>query len=103
MSELADIDVDLDALAPKPLRVRLAGDVYKLPGDLKVPLMLKLKSAEGRPFDGDYVGGLYGDVLGLFQVHQPELEDIPIGLQQLVRAIPALYLQAAVDDATEAD
>lgn len=83
--------VDLDALAPEPITVKLAGQQYRLPGDIPMPLMLRLEQAAGSEVSGDLLHDLYGDLLGLFQVHQPELTELPIGTTQIIRAIPAIY------------
>jgi hypothetical protein len=88
---------DLDALAPEPIQVRLGGEIYLLPGDLPMPLMLRIEQLADQELSEQVIRSLYDDVLELFQTHQPEVTDLPIGLVQLMRAIPAIYGGATQD------
>lgn len=90
------VDVDLDALAPAPKRVRLAGMVWRLPGDMPMPLFMRTQGYEARVAAGEDEAGmlleLQGEILELFRVHQPKLTKLPqIGLVQLLRALGQIY------------
>lgn len=90
--------VDLDALAGSPRKVKLDGQTFTLPSDIPAPLYIKLLHIgelgdRGEdPSSGDVID-LYDRMLKLFQVHQPELEELPIGLTQLMESVGALYGQ----------
>lgn len=94
---------DLDALAPDPKPVKLAGREWLLPADIPIPLMLKVEQLAGEEITDELVRGLYTDVLELFQVHQPELSELPISLRQLLAAIPVVYYGAQPAGAGDAD
>lgn len=85
--------VDLDAIAPKPKKVKLGGKTYTLPGDLPVETVLAIEQAEQAEKDGaaPEVNLLYKHLLDLFQVHHPEIKKLPIGMVQLLLAIPTIY------------
>jgi hypothetical protein len=90
------VDVDLDALVPTPKRVRLAGKVWELPGDLPMELFLRTQAYEQRIAGGEpevnLVRELNAEILELFRVHQPGLERLPaIGLVQMMRALGQIY------------
>jgi hypothetical protein len=97
------VDVDLDALAPAAKRVKLDGKVWKLPGDMPLSLFLHLQAYEQRIEAGVdetvLLEEMAGNLLELLQVHQPQLKALPkIGLQTLVKALPAVYSGAAVGE-----
>jgi hypothetical protein len=90
------VDVDLDALAPKPKRTRLGGKVYKLPGDMPMELFFEIQAFEARTTAGEdetvLLGELRDKLLSLFQVHQPTLKALPpMGVVQLLKALGAIY------------
>lgn len=92
------VDVDLDALAPTPKRVRLGGKVWQLPGDMPMPLFMRTQGYEARVAAGEDEGQLLielqAEILALFQVHQPKLTELPeIGLVQLLTALGQIYGQ----------
>lgn len=93
---MADVDVDLDALAPKPKRTKLAGKIYKLPGDMPMELFFEIQAFEGRTDAGEdetvLLGELRDKLLTLFQVHQPTLKTLPpMGVVQLLQSLGAIY------------
>lgn len=101
--------IDLDDLLEKPKRVKLAGKVYTLPPEIPAPLYLQMKAAnqareEGvdSPAEQDRVEIVYGEVLELFQQHQPELEELPVGIVQVFRIIPRVYMAEESDAAPKA-
>ena len=95
--------VDLDALAGSPRKVKLGGEVYTLPSDIPAPLYLKLLhlgelGERDEDPSVDDVADIYNRMLKLFQVHQPDLEELPIGLTQLMESVGALYGGGADDE-----
>ena len=88
--------VDLDALAGPPRQVKLGGELWSLPADIPAPLYVKLlhigelSERNEDPSSLDLTD-LYDRMLALFQVHHPDVDELPIGLQQLMEAIGALY------------
>jgi len=90
------VDVDLDALAPAAKRTRLAGKIYKLPGDMPFPLFLRIQNYEARVEKGEdettLLSELHDELLALFQVHQPTLKKLPeIGVLTLLQSLGAIY------------
>lgn len=88
--------IDLDELIAPPRRVKLQGVTYTLPGELPVPLYLRLKATEDAPEDAEAAGGdrvedLNELLLELFRVHQPDLDELPVGLTQAFTIIPRVY------------
>src|SRR4051794_35129170 len=90
------VDTDLDALAPAPKRVRLAGKIWKLPGDMPMDLFMRTQGYEARVAAGEDEAAmlleLQQEFLDLFKVHQPTLKKLPnIGIVQLLRALGQIY------------
>lgn len=90
------IDADLDALAPPLKRVRLAGKIWKLPGDMPMPLMLRIQNYGPRTEAGEdevvLLAELQDELLALFKVHQPQLKELPeIGVLTLLQSLGAIY------------
>lgn len=84
--------IDLDALVGPPKKVKLGGEIYSLPADLPAPLFLKISTYGDSEMDeSEMFADLYEELLELFRVHQPDLEDLPIGVAQLVLAVPRIY------------
>lgn len=87
---MSDDIVDLDLLFGTR-QVKLGGKVWKLPADIPVPLMLKIKHLADQTVDDALIQEFYDDALGLFRMHHPDLESLPIGVTQLLALIPAVY------------
>lgn len=90
------VDVDLDALAPRPKRVRLGGKVHRLPGDMPMGLFMRIQAFGQRVAAGDdetaMLAELSDELLELFQVHQPQMKTLPpMGITQLLQALGAIY------------
>ena len=84
--------IDLDALVGPPKKVRLAGEIYKLPADLPAPLFLKISTyADSELSEAEMAEDLSEELLELFRVHQPDVESLPIGIAQMVLAVPQIY------------
>lgn len=82
--------IDLDELVPESVEVKMAGKVYRLPGDIPVPDYLRIAklwdSLQEEPEeDGDdpRLKQLYDVVLELFQREDPKLKEIPVGPKRL--------------------
>lgn len=90
------IDIDLDALAPPNKRVKLAGKVWQLPGDMPMELFIRTQGYEARVSAGEdeaqMLVELKDEILALFKVNHPELKELPqIGLVQLLRSLGQIY------------
>jgi hypothetical protein len=86
--------IDLDLIAPPDILVRCQGVEYPLPGDVPIPDWLGIVEAAERfetSDDPDATGDLYDRVLHLFQVRNPDLGELPIGIRQVVALIFGLY------------
>lgn len=97
--------IDLDLVAPETIGVRIQGQVYAVPGDIPVPdylaiakLMDEIGEGDGEE-SGRTLERLYEQVLDLFRICQPDLEDLPIGPQRLGALVVELY--ATVDEPEE--
>ncbi len=88
---------DLDLVAPDDVEVHLSGTVYLLPGDVPVPDYVAIMKAADAFENADGAESLeaattlYESVLELFQVRQPELTKVPLGIRQIIRLVFALY------------
>ena len=90
------VDVDLDALAPTPKKVKLGGKVYKLPGDMPMGLFFRIQAFEQRTAAGEaetvLLAELRDELLGLFQAHQPNLKELPeMGVLALLASLGTIY------------
>lgn len=91
--------IDLDTVAPPDIEVVHQGNEYLLPGDIPVPNMLAIERAARDFFDTDSDEGatdrlvaLQDEVLALFRIRQPDLEELPpLGMAQLVVLVRSLY------------
>lgn len=97
--------IDLDAALPPDKQVKLAGTVYKLPGDLPVELYLRVQRAAqaiGTPEAGEEVVEEMVDILErLFRTRYPEWQ-LPsdVGLARLITAINQIYVAQPEPDPT---
>jgi hypothetical protein len=86
--------VDLSAVAgpPKKVRFQEGGEIFKFPADIPVPLYLRLTTLEDEELDDNEAAQeIYDELLELAQVHQPDVDSLPIGLVAMVQAIPRIY------------
>jgi hypothetical protein len=104
--------IDLDAAVPELLHVKCGGVIYDLPGDISIPDFLEIErlvkrldgstgEADEESTGSDTLQALYDKVLALFQIEQPELEELPMGPRRLGALIPQLYTAAADGDGGE--
>lgn len=95
--------IDLDDLVPADITVRVRGEEYVLPGDVPVPEYLELSRLAGEIADGGTddperaVVDLHDHLLTLFRVHQPDLEELPVGPRALLPLV-FRYLDAPADE-----
>jgi hypothetical protein len=96
MAEITDLDV----LAGPDRKVKLAGKMYVLPGDIPVELFLRIAGYEKRLDEGtdeaELILELNDAVLELFNVvplqrKTAAVKSLPIGLRQLVQAVGVIY------------
>lgn len=83
--------VDLDQFSGEPIEVVANGATYLLPADLPIPTVIRIEQLAANETDPDANRKFYEEVLALFQVHQPELEDLPLNVAQLANFIPTVY------------
>src|SRR4051794_31862207 len=95
---MTDSVKDLSLLAGEPIQVTLVkdGPVYLLPADIPIPTMLRIeafreKASQDEDLDQDAVLGFYQDVLSVFQVHEPDMKELPVGPSQLFGILTAVY------------
>lgn len=97
---MAQTITDLSDLLKEPRKVRFEpnGPLYVLPGDLPAELYLRIQIAESAEITADYVKVLADQVLELFRVHQPDLDELPCSLAQMVALIPRVYNDEEPED-----
>ncbi len=91
--------IDLDEVIPEDTTVKLGGVLYKLPGDIPTPDFLAISRAHARLTEPQETAedmilaaeGLYERILELFQVRNPDVEKVPLGLQQAISLVYELY------------
>lgn len=105
------INLDEAGIFAAPLNVRLKGRDYLLPADLPAPLYVEiqlLSAMTGPDIDAEAANEatlrVYGKILALFREHQPDLEDIPLGISEMVEVVGIVYADAVeADDGAPAD
>lgn len=100
------VDVDLDALATPPKRVKLGGKTWKLPGDMPMDLFFKVQAYEQRLDAGEdqfaVLAEIKDELLALFQVHQPTTKALPsMGVLELAQALPRIYASGMAGEPPE--
>lgn len=94
--------IDLDELAPADLVVRKNGVEYKLPGDPAIDVWLRLVEAGDAfmaPEGGREELRVFRDrMLDLFQIHQPDLEELPFGIPGMYALLAGFYGTNAAPD-----
>lgn len=94
--------IDLDDLVPADITVRVRGEEYLLPGDVPVPEYLALTNLASEIADQTSedpeasVVGLHDRLLALFRVHQPDLQELPVGPRALLPLV-FRYLDAPAE------
>jgi hypothetical protein len=97
--------IDIEVALAEPKKVKLAGKVWTVPGQIPIPIYLRFRqlargAAENPDAAMDDVEVLHAEVLALFQVHHPDLEAFPGDLPQLLAFIKKTY--GASDEPGEA-
>lgn len=96
--------VDLDVVAPETFGVKIDGEIYQLPGDIPIPDYIEIERlTNGLTDENDptSIRDLYERVLDLFRIHQPELEELPIGPMRLGALVVQLYAGGIEEDEEE--
>lgn len=101
--------IDLDVLIGPDVEVLIGDDAFMLPADIPAPKMLRLLALYEKSDDGDGsiedMRAIVEEVLGIFQIRQPELEELPIGfggILVLLEKLMNLYSVADEEDAPPA-
>lgn len=81
--------VDIDELVPDDITFRYRKQEYKIPGDLRVvqtlelyALLRRLAAAEAKGTEAELkriIGQAEAALLPIFQVHQPDMTELPFG------------------------
>lgn len=100
--------INLDAAVPEAITVVIDGENYELPGDIPIPDFIEIERLMKQLGDPETAGAetleaLYDCVLGIFQVKQPDIEELPIGPQRLGSLVFQLYAGAADEDEGKAE
>lgn len=117
--------INLDALVPDDVIVAYQGTEYRLPGDLSTKdVFYLMRTYErlgelAREDDGEtpptrddqekIIGDAQGELLRLFQIRQPDLEQFPFGFATFGMLLGAILTEygflgeAATDDGAEGD
>lgn len=98
--------IDLDAVVPESIIVKMSGEEYELPGDIPVPDFLEIARIMDEietgavPEEGESssLQRLYELALDLFRQMDPTIEELPIGPARLGRLVVMLYTGAADGD-----
>ena len=93
------IDLDAAGVIAVPKTVRIAGVEYRLPGDIPATLYALLLELQASPDaeTPELVGALLDEMLAAFQVFQPEMTRLPLGIRELTGAIGVIYNPAEDD------
>lgn len=84
---------NLDELIPLDKKITLAGQVYVLPGDVSVEVVMRHQAAvDLDALDVDTAQQMYEDILKLCRYKQPKLESIPLLRGQLLFAVRHIYI-----------
>lgn len=79
--------IDLDVLVGEDIDVRLAGETYRIPSDIPAESMVRLISLYQNAGEGDddshteTLQQIADEVLALFQIRQPDLDYLPLGVK----------------------
>jgi hypothetical protein len=95
--------IDLSSVLKPPKVVEIRGEDYKLPGDIPIELvaLIEADEPEGEKEKVALYHQLSEEVGALFRVYQPDLERMPLGLEEAVRALGLIY-QTAEESEDEA-
>ena len=96
------IDLSNNLGTPKKVRLEKDGPVYSLPYEIPVPFYLKMKARsdelsrlseedDNSVNDVDTIEELHNSALELFQIHNPNLEVLPIGVGRVFSIINEIY------------
>lgn len=99
------IDVDAAGILTPPIKAKIGGEVYTLPGDIPAPLYAQLIATQTDGVDAGpgNTRRLYDELLVMFREHQPDLERLPIGIREMTNVIGFIYGSHPDDDAAAGD
>jgi hypothetical protein len=107
MARVIDIE---DLVSLDKVIIKAGGDSYRLPDDLLVPDYLRLRAlfnqlvdadADSEDFDAnETLSELHDELLAMFQVHQPDLTELPFGPRSIVPVVYA-YLNQEIGEQQE--
>ena len=81
--------------APKKVQFEEGGEVFELPPDLPAELYFEIMALQEREnvTEMESFRVLYDGLLDLCRYRRPDLEELPVGLSQLVTAVARIYGQ----------
>lgn len=109
-TEDSDVDLDLDVMHPRGRSFRFQGTVYHLPAEIPLPVVARAKQAhdvfraKGKrrtQTDLDWAANeLHALLMKCVRVHQPEAEDLDLGVDGTMRVFA---LMAGAPDGADLD
>ena len=92
------IDLDAAGLFAPPIRVRLGGVEYDMPGDIPAPLYVQMSAVmavDAKTLDAQaqqqLALELHDELLELFRQYQPDIKRLPLPLRSMTAAINYIY------------
>lgn len=83
--------IELDDALPPDKKVRLAGKVYTLPGDIPTPLFLRIQRATQNIAGDEGIENLSEAIVDLFRTRDASIVELPLGLAQMVTLFSTVY------------
>lgn len=87
------IDLDATGVVAAPIQIKLHGTTYQLPGDIPATLYVRMVAAAsmGDAADSGTATALHDELLAAFQLYQPDVDSLPLGLNEMVRVVNVIY------------
>lgn len=97
--------IDLSSVLKPPKVVEIRGTDYRLPGDIPIELVALMDTdAPDDPQEAQRRGQqVLTEIKALFRVYQPDLERLPLGIEEAVDALGVIYAAETEEGADEAD
>ncbi len=94
-------NLDESGVLEAPRTVRIRGTDYQLPGDIPAALFVRVQAvaSAGEDATPEQAEAVYAELLGVFRDYQPDLERLPLGLNEMVLAIGIIYGEGDEDGA----
>lgn len=98
--------IDLSSVLKPPKVVTIRGKDYRLPGDIPIELVALMDTDV--PEDDEQAAQRRGqqvidEIDALFRVYQPDLERLPLGMEEAVEALGVIYAAEVEQDGDGAD